>query len=629
MEAFRQFLKGPFGKLLLLIFLAPLAFLGIDSYFNSRVNPDTIATVDDVAVSQQEFNTALRDEVGALKARMGDAISINDEELKQQVFDSLIDKTVFELQAKKLGIQMSDAQIAQMVKSDPSFSDESGNFSQEKFDILLRNNGLSQAQLFSRIRSQMAVSQLAGGIAQTAFMPTSAADKVINLQSQARHVWSARVDAQPFYAAAKVTEAQVQTYYDKHKDELTTKELVDLSYIVLPAAKFANVSVSEQELAAAYSAYRTEAMKSAQLFASHILFTGDDAHKRAQEVLTRLQAGEDFAILAKQLSQDPDSKDRGGSLGEIGLGAFGDAFDNTIIQLNKGEISNVVDTNFGSHIIRLDDITGEPIAAFAEKRTELLTALQAQKQTIPFQDAISRIDEKSVQGQSIEDIAAAEGLTVGHVKNYSHKANPATLPDVLLAHPDVEKQVFDTYNVQNQAVSTAITPWADKAVWVQSSNHREVRKQTLAEAKLVIIQRLKHEYAMQQAKAKAQNIAKAVNAAHDVAAAQGLGVSFSDLGSVTRMLPVLSESQMTAVFSQLSTGEVVAGVDADDTGYTVLAVKPEANEASIPEQVKANLKARFTEVQGQQQLMDYLHYAKGKHKITRNDDALNQPQTAY
>lgn len=632
MEAFRQFLKGWLGKLLLFIFLAPLALLGIESYFTTRSNPNELASVGEEHISQNVFNTSLQSEKNRLLEHLqGDASLINEDELKNQVLKSLIDKAVLQQHSHELGLSMSDAQISQMIHNDPSFHDEKGEFSQTRFETLLKSNGIDKRGLFARVRNQAALSQLVQSVNGTAFITQKESKRLMDLQNEEREVWRHKIDAESFANEVDVTDKQIQDYFDTHKATFKTKRMVDLRYITLDRRKMALPNVSDDELKAAYDLEiknLENGNDSEQRKASHILFTGDDAQKQATEVLAKLKAGGDFNTLAKQHSQDSGTKDKGGQLDFAGKGIYDPEFEKALFALkNKGDLSAVVTSSFGTHIIRLDDIKASQLPTLADMKDKLTSNLQQRKQEDEYQALIAKINNNVVDGQSMADIATAEKLTVLDAKNFEDKViNSAVLQGHgELNHPDVKKQIFDEYNLQEQAPSVGVKVSDNETVWVESSNYRPVRQKTFDESKEEIQTLLAKKAAMSKAKANVETLVNNINATKSLDTIEEKeSIEFDNLGAVNRQVPLLSSSERSTVFSTpLKTDDIMAVYDEADNGYSVLVIK-KAVEKPLPDAIKKQFNVMLTQILAEQQFSDYLVYTREHADIKKNEEVINK-----
>lgn len=642
MEAFRQFLKSWLGKLLLVLFLSPLALLGVESYFTSRSNPDVLVSVDEQPITQQEFNLAYQPAKDEQLERLGgDASQLDETELKKQVLESMIDKAVLEKQSQKLGLMLTDAQLTQMVRQDPNFQ-INGEFSQNKFETLLKNNGLDKRGLFARMRNQMAMSQLIQMVSNTGFMTKAEQEALLKLQSEERQVWIHRIDASDFSDQVNVTDKQIQDYFSTHKSKLKTKRTVDLQYISLDKNALTVAAATPAEVTAAYEAH-VQSLRANQdsekRKASHILFTGDNAAQDAQRVLAEIKAGGDFAVLAQQHSKDDESKSRGGQLDFLTKNQKDPdpAISKAVFELKQvGDVSEVVNTPYGSHIIKLDEIKGTAIPSKDTLEKELTNTVTAQKRENQYQDLIKAVNDAAVDGKALGDIAAENNLKLQKVKDFEDNViNAAVLQGHgELNHPDVKKQIFDEYNLQEQTASVGVAANDNMTVWVQSSNYRPVREKTLAEASPAIKALLARQQATALAKTQAEKLASTVNAAKTVAVLGADGADFEDLGKINRQVRLLNNVELTGVFSVVLPAEaakgkqnaVLAKAILTDSGYTVAAVQavPLAEQTQIPAQFKKQLAGMLTQLAGDESFKDYLRYLKTQYKIERNQKMIDQ-----
>ncbi len=190
MDKLRDFLKSWPGRILLILCLSPLALLGVESYFGGGgVDPNQIAQVGEASVGLPEYQTAVNNRRSEILDQLEDASLLNEDVLHSQVLKGLIDRTLLEQQAGKLGMTVSDDTINRLLRQEETFKDANGDFSNDQFSNFLRQRGMNKEQLFAEFRNQLSLDQLNASIVGTAIYPMKAVNQLIGLQLEARNLW--------------------------------------------------------------------------------------------------------------------------------------------------------------------------------------------------------------------------------------------------------------------------------------------------------------------------------------------------------------------------------------------------------------------------------------------------------
>lgn len=609
MEKFSAFLKSWPGKVLLVLTMLPMFFLGLEGYFSQgRMNDGQIAKVGEKMI---ELNS-VQSEVNDTKSRLLESVDpslINEDVLFEQTLKNVINRALLEEQAAALGMKVSDEAISAMLSTDPMFLDANGKFSNDLFAQFMQQQGLTKDRLFAMQRSQLNLRTLMNGILSTAIYPSSQVNRLIDLQLESRPLWVKRLNWQNYADQVTVSDSDIAQYYEAHKDTLISPAMVDLSYIELTADAIEVPAPTDDELKQAYQAYLTQNnMGQKQL--SQILLTGDKAGERAKEVADKLAKNEAFESLAKQYSDDPSGKS-GGDIGVYNSAVFGaDAskVDTALAGLAVGQVSQPVQTSFGVHIFKVTGMDKAP--SLDELKPTLTTTVLEQKRKALFGEKISQINNMVVEGFGIKDIASEVNLPIKELKNYQDKNQE------IMGQPAIAKAAFDEAIIAEGGVSANIDV-AGASIWLQPSNHRASAPMTLEQASGEIKQTLTvqkaSELALADAKKQAQSIDKA-----------GLS-ALTDVGVVTRQNDVLSDEERASLFitdvAKDSKEGIVGWAVQTKTGASIMvggAIETQA-QAQMGEQEKAAAANMMKNVLGQDYLEDYLHYLRTVHPVEMND----------
>jgi peptidyl-prolyl cis-trans isomerase D len=385
LDAIRKHTQGWLAKAILAIITVPFALFGIDSYLNQAGGNVAVATVAGEKISVQEFSNSIENVRNRLQSegQKVDAALLDSPALKQSVLDGLITRRLVNKEVQREHFKISDEQLNQHILSMPEFQ-ENGKFSEDLYQKTLQQNKLTAAKFESGIRSDMVTQQARDGIAKLAFAPKAIAEKALQFAFQQREVSTVDVKAVDYIKQVTVTPEQVKQYYEQHKDKFKVPEQVKLEFALLSAAGLMNqVSVSDQEVKEFYDANAAKFQGDEQRQASHILINfGQDkaaAKTKALDVLAQVKKNpKRFEELAITNSQDTGTATKGGDLGSFGRGAMVKPFEDAVFAMKVNQVSDLVESEFGYHIIKLNGITGQS-SSFDQMKPQIKAELIFQK----------------------------------------------------------------------------------------------------------------------------------------------------------------------------------------------------------------------------------------------------------
>lgn len=325
---------------------------GIESYTTMRSARDTVATVNGMEISSREFEEELRHQQDQLRQLLGqnfDMAELDTPESRRAVLDRLITQRLVASEAARANLAVSDDTLLDAIHSIPAFRGDDGKFSKTAYESVLRaqNPPMTPAQFESRLRYDLTLTQLARAVGEAAIAPRTVAGRLAALEAQQREVAEARIAAQNFLAQVKVDEAQAKAYYEANPGEFRTPERVKAQYVMLSAeAIAAQEKVSPQEVRAQWeTAYGPK------------LREKEEARKKAQAIAAEVRKNPaSFADVAKRESRDPGTKDKGGDLGFTSRGSFVKPFEDALYRMKPGQISDVIESEFGFHVIQLTGV---------------------------------------------------------------------------------------------------------------------------------------------------------------------------------------------------------------------------------------------------------------------------------
>jgi len=621
MESFRKVIKGWLGKVLLILFLTPLALVGIEGYFSSGSSKDTAKTVNGQEISNKELENATKSySQQYLSYVNGDETLLNQSFIKDKALESLIARNLLLQQAKKLGISLSDAQIEQMIAQQPSLQ-ENGKFSEALYANYLKSVGLTSQALIENLRQDHALKMMTSTVLDYALVSKVDIQQIANLQTEQRTIHLASIKLDEYKKGIQVSQQEVSDYYNKHKNAFRQVASVDVDFVVLSPANVpaTNVQISDAELQQAYAKF-VEAQKSTvKPLVKHILITADsrsdaEAKKLADNVAAQIKAGMSFSDAAQKYSDDTDSKSKGGVIAAYDKGVFGDAFDTAVTSLKSGQVSTPVKTQYGYHIISAE-APAMKLPSFESEKPRLIAEVQKAKTANAFSDTVNNLNEMVVGSDALDTVAQeVKGVQVQSIKGLT-----LGMQHPVLSEANVKAKLFndDVKNGDRNASSNIQLANGD-VVWVKVRDYHAAGEQTLAEASARVKATLIEVKATAVAKAKIQ---KALEEFKTQPAATVLAknqLSFEDAGVFTRSQGLKRQIERAA----FSVPAPKAGMWSVTTAslpneFVVVAisnVNKTAASALTPEQL-TELTKLYQQLRGQQELDDYTQYLKSQAKI--------------
>lgn len=623
MQAFRDLVRGWLGKALLILFLVPFALVGIESYFvGGKAAP--VVTVNDEEISQFDLDRSVDQQKQRLLASMGenpDATLIDNSVLRQEVLKGLVERALLTTQAKKVGFLVDDATMTRLIHETPAFQ-ENGVFSQTRYEQMLRNAGEDPVNFPQKAKKEIAVSQLAGGISQTAFVSAKQLDQLSALDNQKRDVHIAVISAANYLSQVQITDAEVQTYYQANTNKYATEEKVAVDYLVLSSVLFTDkVLITDADIEARYAEKVKTLADNEQRRAAHILIKTTDSVKEAdalakiQDIEKKVKAGGDFAALAKQFSQDEGSALNNGDLGFVGKGAFVPEFEKTMYSLKAGEVSAPVKTQFGYHLIKLLEVQQAPVPTMAEIRPELEADVRAIKAEELYAEAIEKMDALAYESSDLSEGAKQYGMTVQSSALFAKTGGT----EGLAANRKIVQAAFSDEVLKEGKNSQAIALDAKHSVWIRLNKHEPARVKPLAEVSADIKTALQLDKASLLAKQQAEAMTKSLN---EGKAASSLAVTWQDFMALRRDAPVPVASILKVAFRLPApkANTWTAASTASGKDYAVVAVsKVDAGVSSLSDEQKKQFGTLLANARGQQELQDYIAYLRTTAKIKQTE----------
>ena len=382
---------GPLGmKIVLGVTTVPFLLFGVDGYLNNFSNNLTVATVNKDKITLPEYNRAIENVRNRMtsEGKKIDPAMFDSFEFKESVVDGIITKHLLNNDIKKSKFKITDQQLSQYIVGMPEFQKD-GKFSQELYDKVLQNNQLTPKKFEESIRNDLLIQQVRDGLQKLTFFPTNNLAETLKATSQQREVSVAEFKTKEYMVKATIAEKDMQSFYDQNKSKFLAPEQVKAEFVVFSLSSILpSINVTEDEVKAFYKANADKYQNQQQREASHILIAvsknappvdKSKAKAKAEDILSQIKKNpKQFEELATKYSQDPESAKKGGELGAFGRGMMVKPFDDAVFSMKVNEVSGIVESDFGYHIIKLTKIIGEG-GSFDAMKPQLKAELIYQK----------------------------------------------------------------------------------------------------------------------------------------------------------------------------------------------------------------------------------------------------------
>lgn len=617
-------------QIILALITLPFAFWGIDSYFRSSGTSGAMATVDGTKITIFEFQQAMREQQDKLRPALAgrDPALLDTPELRRAVLDSLIQRRLMTLYTIKSHLTVSNEQLMRAIAAVPQLQ-EDGEFSPARYDALVAAQNMSKAMFEFNVRQDMAVQQGVAGISQASLPGKTSTELWLAGQLEARDVVEATLKPERYQSNINITPEAIKKYYDENLKKFEVAEQLRVEYLVLSRDKLAEqAQISDADVQNWYQSHADRYKQAEERRASHILISANKdmtpeqakaAEAKAAEVLAQVKKSpQDFAKLARQFSQDPGSAEKGGDLDWFARGAMVKAFEDTVFTLKEGEISDIVKSDFGYHIIKVTGIHPEHARPLENVKNEIIKELRRDQAAKKYAEAAENFSNTVYeQSDSLAPAAEKFHLTVQQ-SDWLTKAAQGNGP---LNHPKLQAAIFSEDAIKTQRNTEAVEVAPNQLVAARVIEHKPAFQQTL-EAVTPTIQKLL---------ADQEGVKLAIQDGEKRLASLNGGTTMTDLSwskpiNLTRANPqTLTPEAVRSVFLA-NTGKLPAytGISTAN-GYTLYRIdkvrpysKPEGEEMPVV----GALRTEFGRIVGDEEMIAWLATLKTRFPIEINQAIL-------
>ncbi|MCG9769434.1 SurA N-terminal domain-containing protein [Pseudoalteromonas piscicida] len=512
LEKIREGSQGPAAKIVLGLVILSFALAGIGGYLG-QTTEQPVAEVNGVKISQTKFSRAYSNERARLEQQFGEyfaQIAADPNymaQIRQGVVDQLVQQELQTQLAKELGLRVSDEQVKKAIVEMPYFQ-IGGEFSNDRYLQVIRQMNFQPDSFREYLRDEMTRAQLISAVAGTDFVLKNELQQSIALQQQTRAIDYAVLSKELVKDEVSVSDEEVQNYYDLNQTQFQAPELVAVNYIELKAEDLAPAEpVTEEALKTYYEEQKNQYLEPERRRVSHILVDASEdaeaAKQKADEILAELNNGADFAVVAEEKSDDVVSAELGGDLDWIERDMMDPAFEDAAFALAAvGDVSEVVESEFGFHIIKLTDIQRQQAQSFDDVKDDLRAELEKAAKIDAFYQKQTRVAELAFEmADSLQDAAEAAGVEIKSTELVSRNALPEPLNS-----PAISNTIFTPELLEDRVNSEVLEVAPEHIVVVRVAEHKAAATKPLEEVSAQIKTQLSNEKASTLIAEKAQSL---------------------------------------------------------------------------------------------------------------------------
>lgn len=599
LQTMRDNSKGVVAGILVGLLVIIFALSGAEALFTSQSNNQTVLTVNGEEISQTQLARAIEQQKRQMRQRFGDSIPaemLSDENLRGPAIDNLTQRTLLAQAAQELGMAVPEQRLNQMITSTSAFQNEQGQFDPQRYQQALRMLAYTPSSYKNEITRDLTINQLANGVSGSSFVTDEEFERLIDLNFQTRSFNYVTLSADKIKEGIDVTDAEVTEYYNANTESFTQPETITVEYIELSVDELMDeVEVNEETLRAQYEQNRENFEPNVERRAAHILLEDADENTLS-EIQQKLADGADFAQLAQTYSDDLGSKDQGGELGVTSGDTFPDAFEQALAKLSEGEVSGPVETDAGTHFIKLLEETGAEPASFEEQREQLAQQLKRTRAENRFIEQLEQLEDLSYNARSLETVGEQLDLAVRQSEPFSRSGGSG-----IAGRSAVVSAAFGEDVLDNGNASEVIELSANHVVVVKKIDHSESYVKPQADVRERIVATLRQQKAEQRLAEKGAALEEALSAGADLKTlAEERDLTFEQAESVERSSSDLPRPVLEQAFSMPvpEQGKSVSGFSANGQYSVIELTQVQAPQESLPQEQRESMAQSMASLYG-------------------------------
>jgi peptidyl-prolyl cis-trans isomerase D len=622
MDSLRTAANSVVLKIIFGIIIVSFILTGVSSYLIGG-NKDYAAKVNGQEIGRAQYENAVASERNRMQQQLGDRFSelaSNENYMKtmrQQVLNRLIDESLLDQYAKHLNLGISDAQVKQAIFQTQAFQ-ANGKFDNQRFSGIVGQMGMTTDQYAQALRNQLVTQQLINAIVGSEFMLPGETNQLAALVSQQRIVREATIDVNALAAKQQVTDQEITSYYEQHKNQFVAPEQFRVSYIKMDAASLQETA-SDSEIQSYYDQHQDQYTQPQRVRYS-VIQTKTEADAKA--ALDEINKGATFADVAKAKSTDIISAKNGGDMGWLEASTTPDELKNAGLK-DKGQLSGVIKSTVGFLVARLDDVQAAKVKPLADLHDDIAAKVKQEKALDAFYAMQQKVsDAASNNNESLAGASQVSGIKVVETNWFGHD----NLPEELNFKP-VSDAVFNGGLVGENGTpgnnSDIITVDGDRAFVLRISEHKAESVKPLDDVKAQVTEIVKHTKAVQQANLTAEKLLADLKAGKGDEAMKTASLAFGAAKTLSRTgQDPLSQTAFTLPLPQKDKPSY--GVGADMQGNVILVSLDEVKDGTMPEAQKKAMVQGITQNNAQVAFEALMANLRKEAKIKLGDIAQQQ-----
>ena len=611
--------------LLFLLIFPSFVLFGLEGYSRMREKGTVVATVNGVDILQSELDNAHKIQIDRMRASMPnlDARLLDSSIAKQATLDRLVRERLLQVAAQKMHLSVSDQRLANELQQNPSIAGlrrPDGSLDLESYRQLLGTQGFTPESFEAQVRADLSSRQVMAGLGITSFATPALADVTLNAFYEKRQIQLAKFAPSDFTSQIKPTDEELESYYKANGEKFKSLERADVDYVILDLASIQKtITVPEADLKTFYEQNLARLANLEERRASHILINADKAaptaerdkaRAKAQEILATLKQSPDkFAELAKKFSQDTGSASKGGDLDFFARGAMVKPFEEAAFALKKGDTSDVVESEFGFHIIRVTDIRQPKQKTFEESRASLEVDAKRQMAQRKFAEAAEQFTNLVYeQSDSLQPAAEKLKLEIQHAKGVGTLPVPAA-SGTAMNNPKFLAAIFSADSIDKKRNTEAIELAPNVLASARIINYEPARILPLADVKDKVREQVVAQKALDLAKKEGQN-----NLAQWKAAPDKAKLTNSVVVSREQKQQLSDAVVEAALRANTQVLPAWVGVDLGGSGYAVVKVEKILPRETVDAQQQARERQQYMQWWAGAEEASYYRWLKDKFK---------------
>lgn len=585
-----------------LVSLGLVVGVGISGYDAFQQDGNYLAKVGGLAITERELAEAANNQ------------AIPDD-MKPALIEQMVQQKLLEAQARGQRLTVTDESLREFISQIEAFQVD-GKFDAKRYKELLDQQRMTAEDFESKVKRDLVLRQLVGNLANTGFTSSAMRERMEKLLGERREIQTVVMPAQDYVGAVRVSDAEIKKYYDANTAEFKVPEQVKVEFVALSQAVLGvREQISDADVQKYFDEHKAELAKEERK-ARHILIVFPkgakpeqkaEAKKQAEAILAEVKQSPDrFADIAQQKSQDPGSARQGGDLGWFGRGTMVKVFEDTVFGLkNKGELSGVVESEFGFHIVKLEDMRDR---ALADLKPEVTEKLKAQRAQAAFQVQSEKFNEIVYQ-QADSLKPAAEALKVDVQK--SEWVSRESAKEIELNNPKLLEALFSDDVLKKKHNTEAIEVVPGVLVSARVVEHKPAQVSPLAEVSAKIGDKLRMEKAVKKAQEEGTARLK------ELQAGKNPDLKWSPAQEVARVgNQQFDEEKLKAIY-RVAADKLpgYVGGEIKGLGYALFKVVKVSQAPALPQEARQRMTETLGQMYGQVTVAGYLDALRKQFKV--------------